>query len=104
MAQKLTPKLTAYSMKYLEDSPLALTQAELEDGHAVNITSAYLAAAEAVKGFETLPEDVPKSFIYTGNGFNQVVVPAYVGLGIGKSASANWIEGASIYYGPKGYT
>ena len=91
-------------MKYLGDSPLALTQAEIEDAHAVNITSAYLAAAEAVKGFESLPKDAPTSFIYTGNGFNQIVVPAYVGLGIGKSASANWIEGASIYYGPKGYT
>jgi hypothetical protein len=91
-------------MKYLEGSPLALTQAELEDGHAVNITALYLAAAEAVKGFETLPEDMPKSFIYTGNGMNQLVVPAYVGLGIGKLASTNWIGGASIYYGPKGYT
>jgi hypothetical protein len=91
-------------MKYLEGSPLALTKAELEDGHAVNITSAYLAAAAAVKGFETLPGDVPKLFIYTGNGMNQVVIPAYVGFGIGKLASANWIEGASIYYGPKGYT
>jgi hypothetical protein len=91
-------------MKYLEASPLALTQAELEDGNAVNITSAYLAAQEAVKGFETLPKGVPKCFIYTGNGFNQIVVPAYVGLGIGKAASANWIEGASIYYGPKGFT
>jgi hypothetical protein len=69
-------------MKYLEDSPLALTQAELEDAHAVNITSAYLAAAESMKGFESLPKDAPKSFIYTGNGFNQIVMPANAGLGI----------------------
>lgn len=91
-------------MNYLANSPLDLTQAELEDAHAVNITSPYLAAQEAVRGFETLPKDVPRSFIYTGNGFNQIVVPAYVGLGIGKAASANWIEGASIWYKDRGFT
>jgi hypothetical protein len=39
----------------------------------VNTLSAYAAAQEAVKGFDKLPENVKKTFIFTGNKGNTVV-------------------------------
>jgi hypothetical protein len=70
----------------------------------VNVTSAYLAAAEAVKGFETLPHDLPKSFIYTANGLNMMPQPRLVSLGLGKTAIAHVIENSTIAFRGKGWT
>ncbi|KAJ6144548.1 hypothetical protein N7470_008443 [Penicillium chermesinum] len=41
-------------------NPLSLSLGQLNYDLAVNVTSAYLAAQEAVKGFETLPAELPK--------------------------------------------
>lgn len=86
------------------EDPLSLSQERFEQGLAINVTSPYLAAQEAIKGFADLPEDFPKSFIYTGNGLNKVAVPSLLDLGLGKTASAHFIEAATKAYGSKGWT
>ncbi|KAL7927224.1 hypothetical protein ACQKWADRAFT_101420 [Trichoderma austrokoningii] len=68
-------------------------------------TSAYVAAREAVAGFERLDKSLAKTFIYTGNWLNAVTMsnPIFVTLAAGKSAAASWIGAASVYYKNKGY-
>lgn len=71
----------------------------------VNTVSPFVAAQEAVKGWDNLPKEVKKSFIYTGNITNTVVlpVPMFVTLGVGKSASAYWLGVADASLAAKGY-
>lgn len=70
----------------------------------VNTISPYVAAQQAVKGWETLPKDTKKTFIYTGNALNVSVlpVPMMLDLGMGKSASAYWIGVADTLYSARG--
>lgn len=71
----------------------------------INTVSAYAAAQEAVKGWESLPEGAKKVFIYTGNMQNKVVLPMpmMLNLGVGKSASAYWVGTADALYANRGY-
>ncbi|KAL6816454.1 hypothetical protein J3E69DRAFT_345483 [Trichoderma sp. SZMC 28015] len=80
--------------------------AKFESDLRLNSTSAYVAAREAVAGFEKLDKSLSKVFIYTGNWLNAVTMPnpVYVTLGSGKSAAASWIGAASVYYKEKGYS
>ncbi|ESZ90250.1 hypothetical protein SBOR_9363 [Sclerotinia borealis F-4128] len=64
----------------------------------VNVTSAYAAAHEAVEGFKTLPEDVIRTFIYTGNVLNRQIIPSLLAPGIGKAGAAHLIQSASEVY------
>src|SRR5205085_1043447 len=97
----------AYAMTPLPepDSPLSAPVAGLLSDLNVNTISAYVAAQEALKGFEELPNEARKAFIYTGNWLNTVVVPMPMvfALGVGKSASAYWIGAADGAYASKGY-
>lgn len=70
----------------------------------VNTISPYVAAQQAVRGWETLPEETKKTFIYTGNILNVSIVPMpmMLTLGIGKSASAYWIGLADTMYSAQG--
>ena len=85
------------------EKPLDLSAADLEQDLAVNVTGMLVAARKAVEGFEKLPSETPKSFIYTGNFLNKEVMPPLMSLGIGKSASAHTLAVASKVYGPKGF-
>lgn len=71
----------------------------------INTVSPYAAAQHAVAGWKTLPTETKKSFIYTGNGLNQTVLPGPVmlNLGVGKSASAYWLGVADANYAAQGY-
>lgn len=71
----------------------------------INSVSSYVAAQEAVKGWETLPKETKKSFIYTGNILNTTILPTpmMTTLGVGKSASAYWIGTADALYSKDGY-
>lgn len=65
---------------------------------AVMNTSAFLAAKQAVMGFENCTnEKDPKAFIYTGNhlAVDTPPVTRLVTLGLGKSAASYWIGAAS---------
>ncbi|EEU41501.1 uncharacterized protein NECHADRAFT_87650 [Fusarium vanettenii 77-13-4] len=71
----------------------------------VNTMSPYAAAQQAVAGWETLPKENKKTFIYTGNILNVSVFPVamMLTLGVGKSASSYWIEAADILYKSRGF-
>ena len=88
--------LSAAHAHQTPSDPLSLSQSELENDFAVNLTSAYLSAQEAVHGFETLPADLAKSFIYTGNGLNTKPLPVLTSLGLGKAAMAHVLEAAVL--------
>lgn len=89
-----------------KDNPLTLSEAQLNHDLAVNVASAYLAAGQAVKGFEILPDDelLPKSFLYTANGLNAMPQPRLVSLGLGKTAMAHVIETCVLAFKGKGWT
>jgi NAD(P)-dependent dehydrogenase (short-subunit alcohol dehydrogenase family) len=71
----------------------------------VNTVSAYVAAQQAVSGWESLPKETKKSFIYTGNILNVSIIPMpiWLGIGMGKSASAFWIGLADATYADRGF-
>lgn len=71
----------------------------------INTLSPYIAAQQAVKGWETLSADTKKTFIYTGNGLNTMVppVPMMTTLGVGKSASAYWVGVADQTHSKAGH-
>lgn len=77
----------------------------LESDFNVNVLSPYVAAQQAVRGWETLPKELQKTFIYTGNVMNTVILPvaAAVNLGMGKAASSYWIGLADTVYRNHGY-
>ena len=70
---------------------------------AINTTSVYAAAQEAVAGFEQLSDTASRTFIYTGNCTNVKVLPIVLTLGVGKAATANLINAASEVFKSKGY-
>jgi hypothetical protein len=71
----------------------------------INVVSPYVAAQQALAAWETLPHDVKKTFIYTGNAQNEMIIPMppMMNLGVGKAASAYWIGTADTLYKAKGY-
>ena len=70
---------------------------------AVNIDSAFVAAQQAVLGFQQLPKSAAKVFIYTGNVLNVTVLPRMMSAGVGKSGAAHMIRAASAAYNDRGY-
>lgn len=79
-------------------NPFSFPVAKLTTDLAINTTSFYAVAAAAAAGFETLSEEAPKVFIYTGNMCNTLLVPEQPGLGAGKNASAYLVEIAANVY------
>jgi NAD(P)-dependent dehydrogenase (short-subunit alcohol dehydrogenase family) len=71
----------------------------------VNTISPYVAAQQAVSGWETLSKEIKKTFIYTGNIMNVAIVPMppMLDLGMGKSASAFWIGLADETHSARGF-
>ncbi|KAK4937992.1 hypothetical protein LTR10_021481 [Elasticomyces elasticus] len=89
----------------VEDSALSIPAESVASDLNVNTVSPYVAAQQAVSGWETLPKETKKTFIYTGNFLNVVIppVPVFLNLGIGKSASAFWIGLVDATYSSRGY-
>jgi NAD(P)-dependent dehydrogenase (short-subunit alcohol dehydrogenase family) len=89
----------------VEDKLFSNPAENLASDFNVNVLSAYVAAQQAVRGWETLPKEAKKTFIYTGNMMNTMIVPvaAAVNLGIGKSASSYWIGLADMLYQGQGF-
>jgi NAD(P)-dependent dehydrogenase (short-subunit alcohol dehydrogenase family) len=95
----------AASLTNPPDGALSLpVETFVSDGN-VNTVSPYVAAQQAVLGWESLPKETKKTFIYTGNHLNQAVIPVpmMMTLGVGKAASAYWIGLADATYADKGY-
>ncbi|RSM03605.1 hypothetical protein CDV31_010402 [Fusarium ambrosium] len=88
-----------------KDSALSIPVESFVADLNVNTVSPYVAAQHAVAGWETLPKESKKTFIYTGNILNVSVFPVamMLDLGVGKSASAYWIGAADILYKARGF-
>ena len=107
---RTAPSVVVYNAATLtrppvEDSALSVPAESVASDLNVNTISPYVAAQQAVNGWETLPKETKKTFIYTGNFLNVVIppVPVFLNLGIGKSASAFWIGLADATYSSRGY-
>lgn len=100
----LTRYHEAYAINRAPEGPLSLSLEQVETDLKVNITSLYAAAAEAVTGFETLPANVSKTFVFIGNkqshGF---IFPPMISLGMGKAAAAYLVGSAAVAYSKKGF-
>lgn len=107
-----SPSVVVYNAAALtpppdKDSVLSLPVDQFVKDLNVNSVSPYVAAQEAVRGWEELGEvqGVNKTFIYTGNKLNETILPVgdLITLGVGKNASAYWIGLADELYKSKGY-
>ncbi|OAR01181.1 hypothetical protein LLEC1_03857, partial [Akanthomyces lecanii] len=85
------------------DDPLAIPLADFRSERTINIDSAFVAAQQAVLGFEQLPPSAARTFIYTGNVTNVAVIPKMLSSGVGKSGAAHMIWAASAGYKDRGY-
>ena len=103
------PSVVVYNAAALTPPPketmFSISAESFDADLKINTVSSYVAAQEAVKGWESLPKETKKSFIYTGNILNTVVLPvaAMTTLGVGKAASAYWIGTADQVYSQQGY-
>ncbi|CAI6307651.1 unnamed protein product [Periconia digitata] len=84
-------------------NPFSLKVEDLNRTLKINTLSAYSAAKEATKGFEQLPADASRTFIYTGNILNMTTIPTMLDLGVGKTGMAHVIESASKAFADKGF-
>lgn len=89
----------------VKDSLFSISAESVASDLNVNTVSPYVAAQQAVLGWETLPQETKKTFIYTGNIMNVSVVPMpmMLDLAMGKSASASWIGLADAVSTDKGF-
>ncbi|KAJ5901769.1 Short-chain dehydrogenase/reductase SDR [Penicillium taxi] len=98
-----SPGLVVYNAAALTPPPvpnsiLSIPVESVASDLNVNTVSPYIAAQQAVEGWTTLPEDVTKVFIYTGNISNTKIIPFpfTTTLGVGKSASSYWLSFTNI--------
>lgn len=89
----------------VKDSLFSIPAESVASDLNVNTISPYVAAQQAVIGWESLPKETKKTFIYTGNIMNVSVVPVpmMLDLAMGKSASASWIGLADAFSADKGF-
>jgi hypothetical protein len=85
------------------NDPFALQVENFTRDFNINTTSAFVAAQQAALGFAELPDSAARTFIYTGNITNTVVIPSLVDLGVGKSAMAHIIEAVAGAYKDRGF-
>ena len=86
-----------------KENPLALPLSDLTKTMTINVSSAYVAAQQAVASFSQASTDSPKAFIYTGNRLNIAPFPPLLSLGIGKSAGAHMMMFLMQVYQQKGF-
>lgn len=96
-------RLAAAVTPHNGEDPLGLPQENFSRDLAINTTSAFVAAQEAVASFSQLPDSASRTFIYTGNITNVSPIAGLLDLGVGKAATANFIQVAGEAYKNKGY-
>jgi len=83
--------------------PLSVSLDTFVNNLNINTTSAFVAAQQAALGFAELPETASKTFLYTGNILNEIIIPRMLDQGAGKSATAHIIHSAAEGYKEKGF-
>ncbi|KAF2100239.1 putative short-chain dehydrogenase [Rhizodiscina lignyota] len=76
---------------------------EVNREFSTNTFSPLFAAKEAVSGFKQLPSSASKTFIFTGNALNVIVLPGVLTFGMTKGAAAQLIKFASVAYQGQGF-
>jgi NAD(P)-dependent dehydrogenase (short-subunit alcohol dehydrogenase family) len=92
--------------RVVRDPEDPLSSVSIEDFNhemAVNATTPFFAAQEAVKGFRQLTDTASRTFIFTGNKLNVSARPGVLVFGMGKSAAAHLVRAASIAYEQQGF-
>jgi NAD(P)-dependent dehydrogenase (short-subunit alcohol dehydrogenase family) len=102
------PNVVVYNAATLtppKESILSVPAFDILKDFQVNTVSPYVAANEAVKGWATLPNELQKIFIYTGNASSEVIlpIPMTLTLSLGKRASSYWVGAADGAFAEKGY-
>ncbi|KAI0834765.1 hypothetical protein F5Y06DRAFT_147693 [Hypoxylon sp. FL0890] len=104
------PNVVIYNAASLTNPPdqnsvLSVPAESVASDLNVNTISPYVAAQQAIRGWEILPKGTKKTFIYTGNILNVSILPLprFLDLGMGKSASAFWIGLADASYSAQGF-
>lgn len=104
------PSVVIYNAASLTPPPdqtslLSIPAERIASDLNINTVSAYVAAQQAVAAWSTLPKETKKTFIYTGNIMNLVMlpVPMFLSLGVGKAASSYWISQVDGAYTDRGY-
>ena len=104
MADQKTKPWIAYGGGFADlKDPVSYPLDSFTTDQTVNTISLYAAIQESIKGFAELPFNSSKTFIYTGNALNKMVIPPMLSLGVGKAASAHLIEYVSKAYILDGY-
>ena len=85
------------------NDPLSLQLTDFSRDLNVNTVSPFVAAQQAAAGFAQLPASASKTFIYTGNILNTVIIPSLLDLGVGKTATAHIIQSAAGAYQDRGF-
>ncbi|KAL1799535.1 hypothetical protein ACET3X_003572 [Alternaria dauci] len=95
----------SWSLGPVPSNPVSAPLQDFQRDLAINTVSAYAAAQAAVRGFGELPEEVKKTFIYTGNSGPTHITPEFLMLGLGKSSSWYLIQTlvATPSFASKGY-
>ncbi|KAK4501032.1 hypothetical protein PRZ48_006838 [Zasmidium cellare] len=75
---------------------LNVSTEDFERDLAINTTSPFVAAREAQASFQKL--DGPRTYIYTGNMLNEGPFPGLLTLGVGKNATAHFVQLADQVY------
>lgn len=68
-----------------------------------NIVSAHIAAQLAIKSFSEIPPNSSKTFIYTGNKLNLMVVRPLLSQGVGKAGVAHLMHYLAEEHKDDGY-
>ncbi|KAK9235242.1 hypothetical protein V1525DRAFT_410552 [Lipomyces kononenkoae] len=85
------------------NNPLAIPTVDFSRDLTINTTSVFVAAQQAAEGFAQLPDSASRTFIYTGNACNTIVIPSLMDLSVGKSATAQIIQTAAGAYKDRGF-
>lgn len=86
-----------------KDNLSGFSVADIQAEFAVNSISPLFAAQEAVKGFKQLPQTASRTFIFTGNALNEIVLPGVLTFAMGKTATAQMVTFASEAYKEQGF-
>ena len=89
-------------MRQDKNDPLGVALKDFNRDLAINLTSTFVAAQQAVLAFGETPESASRTFIYTGNCTNVSPIVALMDNGIGKSGAAHIIQCAAEAYKDKG--
>jgi hypothetical protein len=87
--------MVSYSIAYAHHITEAATTFDIptnvfEQQLHVNTTSVFVAIREAIASFAKLTH--PTTFVFVGNMFNEGLLPGWLTLGLGKTASASMLK------------